>query len=169
MSVVASLFKRVALTLEPLELNMPHTSIRYKFAPVAEYRGVAILENANGNRRSVWNGVEYCTDGKVHFFGHAEAGMLLVLGFETERDAKEILDDCLVGERLLETADGHVQLMSRDECIRLLFRDDPMGLAEALALETSRIWDDDAGVFVRSAERPPWVEDGQHRHKSNKQ
>ena len=115
--VVASLFKRIALTLEPLELNMPHTSIRYKFAPVAEYRGVAILENANGNRRSVWNGVEYCTDGKVHFFGHAEAGMLRVLGFETERDAKEVLDDCLVGERLLQTADGHVQLMSRDECM----------------------------------------------------
>ena len=135
----------------------------HRFIPVAEFQGVAILEK-HGSRRSVWNGVEYCTDGKVYFLGHAEPGMLRVFGLETERDAKEILDDCLVGERLLETADGYVPLMSRDECIRLLFRDDPVAMAEGLALETCRIWDEDAGVFVRAGERPPWVEDGQHRH-----
>ena len=134
------------------------------YAPVAEYRGVAILENANGDRRAEWNGVEYFTDGKVYFFGDGKPGMLRILRFETEREAKEVLDHCLVGERLLKSANGTIRLLSRDECVHLLFQDDPEVMAQGLALEPCRIWDEDAGLFVRTGERQPWVDDGQHRH-----
>jgi hypothetical protein len=38
-----------------------------EFAPVAEYRNVAIMEQ-KGTKRSVWKGKEYKTDGFLYLF-----------------------------------------------------------------------------------------------------
>lgn len=135
------------------------------FAPVAEYRGVAILERT-GTVRAVWNGSEYRTDGKVYvWFQTEEPAQVGMIEFPTERDVKEVLDVALVGERLLNADTGNrYRLLSRGECIAILCRGDPAMMALALAQEPCRTWDEGAGVFVHEGERPPWLEDGPHRH-----
>lgn len=139
------------------------------FAPVAEYRGVVILEQT-GNVRAVWDGKEYRTDGKVYVWFQAdEPGHVGMIEFPTERDVKEVLDAALVGERLLNADQGNVyRLLSREECIAILCRDDPTMMAKALTQEPCRIWDEPAGVFVHEGERSPWLEEGQHRHDASR-
>lgn len=135
------------------------------FAPVAEYRGVAIL-GRRGAVRAVWNGNEYGTDCKVYVWFQTDyPNKVGMIEFPTERDVKDVLDHALVGDRLLQFDSGKVdRLLSRDECIRILCRDDPAMMALALAQEPCRTWDEGAGVFVHEGERPPWLEDGAHRH-----
>lgn len=135
-----------------------------QYAPVAEFRGVGVLER-EGSVRAMWNGTEYATDGKVYAFFQDDPGTVGVLVFPTERDLKEVLDHHLVGERLLATPDGNRhRLLSRDDCIRFLCRNDPVQMAKALATEPCRTWDEAAGVFIRKGERQPLLEDGPHRH-----
>ncbi len=103
------------------------------FAPVAEYRGVAILERT-GTVRAVWNGSEYRTDGKVYvWFQTEEPAQVGMIEFPTERDVKEVLDVALVGERLLNADTGNrYRLLSRGECIAILCRGNPAMMALAL-------------------------------------
>ncbi len=61
------------------------------WTPVAEYRGVAIWEKA-GNRRAVWHGCEYFTDGLSYVFWWDGDGMVAHLGLPDERAARELID-----------------------------------------------------------------------------
>jgi len=63
-----------------------------KYAIVAEYRNVAILERA-GNVKSFWEGREYFTDGRTYIFFKAESADLVGRwSFDNERDAKKFID-----------------------------------------------------------------------------
>lgn len=135
-----------------------------RFAPVIEYKGVGILER-EGDVRAVWNGREYRTDGKVYLFAENSAGLIDIIGLPNERDAKDVLDHALVGDRLLQLdLDTRLRLLSWEECVRLLCRDDQEQFSKAVKREPCRRWDAVAQVFVREGDRPGFIRDGQHRH-----
>jgi hypothetical protein len=134
------------------------------YAPIIEYKGVCILEK-RGHVRAVWNGQEYWTDGSVHLFAEGAPGTINILSVPTERDAKDLLDHALVGDRLLQlNPDTRLRLLSWEACVRLLCRDDSKQLRNALKREPCRRWDAVAQVFVREGDRPGFIRDGQHRH-----
>ena len=135
-----------------------------RFAPVIEYKGVCILEGS-GNLRAVWNGQEYRTDGKVYLFSEEAPGVVGIIVLPNERDAKEVLDHALVGDRILQVEQNtRFRLFSWEECVQLLCRDDPDQLQEALNQTPCRVWDSVAQVFVRVGDHPGFIGDGQHRH-----
>jgi hypothetical protein len=135
-----------------------------RFAPVIEYKGVSILEK-HGNFRAVWNGQEYRTDGKAYLFSEVIPGVVGIIVLPNERDAKAVLDNALVGDRILQVDQNtRFRLFSWEECIRLLCRYDPDQLQEALKQTPCRVWDAVAQVFIREGEHPGFIGDGQHRH-----
>lgn len=131
-----------------------------RYAPVAEYKGVALLER-EGSRRAVWDGAEYGTDGNIYIF--AKNGLAIeILEIPTEQDAKFLLDDRLVGDRLLQIDDDtRLRLLSHVECAHLLCSGDPGMLETALSQQPCTEWCDTAGVFIQAGSS---VSDGQHRH-----
>lgn len=134
------------------------------YAPVIEYRGICILER-QGNVRAVWNGKEYRTDGKAYLFSEGTPGVVGIIALPNERDAKEVLDHALVGDRVLQVDQNtRFRLFSWEECVRLLCSDDPPQLEEALKHKPCRVWDSLAQVFVREGDHPRFIGDGQHRH-----
>jgi hypothetical protein len=65
---------------------------REYFTPVAVWRGVAIFER-RGDKRSVWKGKEYRTDGKVYLWHAVDEkydGQMAVLA--NEEEVKNLLD-----------------------------------------------------------------------------
>jgi hypothetical protein len=118
--------------------------------PIAEYRGAVIIER-EGNKKAVWQGQEYRTDGYVYlifrpgttddFFaeygGGEEApettdGHLAFLPLSNERAAKELLDSI---------PDPTEYFVPHREVCRLL------GVAPKENIRWD--WDEDQGVFVR--------------------
>src|SRR6516225_8351055 len=64
-----------------------------QFAPVAEYRGVCILEK-HGHQRAVWHGREYQTDGMFYVIWWVgdEKKEICALGLPDELACKELID-----------------------------------------------------------------------------
>ena len=120
---------------------------REQYSPVIEYRGVAILER-KGNVRAVWNGREYATDGKLHLMFLSRPDKYGLMSFNSEREAKDFLDVYLA-----QGSDEQRTLLSRPDVLRVLIRDDPETLKEALNREPCRKWDDVAEIFVRNDDR----------------
>ncbi len=61
-------------------------------APVAEYRGIALVER-RGEKRTVWRGVEYRTDGQVHLLKRSAANEKTeIWTLESEKAAKAVID-----------------------------------------------------------------------------
>jgi hypothetical protein len=87
-----------------------------KFAPVASYRGVAILERT-GDKVAVWNGQEYKTDGLTHIWANLENNGIETLGFPHELVAKYFLDSL--------TNDQLQKLCTWEEALRFLHVSDP--------------------------------------------
>lgn len=72
-----------------------HPGERHLFmlAPVAEYRGVALIERP-GDKRTAWEGREYFTDGCIYLMRRSVvAGMCELVGLPSEAIAKEFLDE----------------------------------------------------------------------------
>jgi len=69
-------------------------------APVAEYRGVALCE-INGDKRAVWEGVEYQTDGNIWLIGKgvSEDGFMPMTPCSSEREGKVMIDGMSPAER----------------------------------------------------------------------
>ncbi len=69
-------------------------------ALVAEYRGVALCE-IKGDRRAVWEGVEYQTDGNMWLIGKgvSEDGFMQMTPCDSEREAKTMIDGMSPTER----------------------------------------------------------------------
>jgi len=62
-------------------------------APVAEYRGVALIERP-GNQRTVWEGREYYTDGRIYVMRRSPVeGYCELVGLPSEAIAKAFLDE----------------------------------------------------------------------------
>ena len=62
-------------------------------APVAEYRGVALFER-EGDKLTVWNGIEYYTDGLIWLcYRKLEGDEVRFVGLPDERVAKAYLDE----------------------------------------------------------------------------
>lgn len=60
--------------------------------PVAEYKGIAIVE-VRGDKRASWYGHEYRTDGKTYLLSWEDDKTVEYLGLESERIAKEVIDE----------------------------------------------------------------------------
>jgi hypothetical protein len=60
------------------------------WTPVAEYRGVAILEQG-GDQRTVWQGREYLTDGKTYIW-ILKGEDVVTIGMPDELACKEFID-----------------------------------------------------------------------------
>jgi hypothetical protein len=126
-----------------------------KWAVVAEYKGVAILE-CTGNVPKSYGDHQYTTDGKTYLW--LKGGeQLRTLALESERDVKDYLDT-------LSDTSG---LYSWEEAWQLLIRNDPV---RALATYEGQLvmrrgtdyeWDEARGHFVLPP--PKSIRDGQHR------
>jgi hypothetical protein len=131
-------------------MNKPKIAV----APVAEYRGVAIVE-MSGNKRAVWQGVEYRTDG--HSWLILRPGMeakfhqlfspdkitsstppdnVSMIAPPDERAAKEILDE------VARTGESPTSFF-------LSFREVLMLLGEPARAIPPVKWDEKQGLFVR--------------------
>lgn len=61
-------------------------------APVAEYRGIALVER-RGEKRAVWRGVEYRVDGNIHLLKRSGSDEALeIWTLESEKAAKAVID-----------------------------------------------------------------------------
>lgn len=122
---------------------------RLRIAPVAEYRGVALVEHA-GDKRAVWRGTEYRTDGRVWLYVRpgqeaavrsalgtpaplepSASEFIASIGLPNERTAKELLDTLPVPGALF---------LSVREINRML--------KVAPLKPPARRWDADQGVFM---------------------
>jgi len=90
------------------------------FTPVAEYRGIALVER-RGEKRAVWRGVEYRVDGNIHLLKPTGSDETLeIWTLESESAAKAVIDsmfepdspECDFIERVLTNPpyDGEVGL-----------------------------------------------------------
>ncbi len=71
----------------------------FMLAPVAEYRGVALIERP-GDKRTVWEGREYFSDGCIYLMRRSGVkGMCELIGLSSEAIAKEVLDTRTETER----------------------------------------------------------------------
>lgn len=62
------------------------------FAPVAEYRGIALVER-RGEKRAVWRGVEYRVDGNIHLLKTTGSDETIeIWTLESEIAAKAVID-----------------------------------------------------------------------------
>jgi hypothetical protein len=61
-------------------------------APVAEYRGVAIIEK-RGSVRAIWRGTEYLTDGLTYLMVKPQDDSVNLMGLPTELVCKQFLDE----------------------------------------------------------------------------
>lgn len=123
------------------------------FAPVAEYRNVCVLEK-RGEKRAVWQGQEYLTDGKAYVAYRDEATDVRgAFGFENEGDAKIFID---VFHDAPDTIDPkfHKRLLNYKEVYEALHHTPYIGEVPTY------IFSEADGVFVRAKGAP----DGQHRH-----
>jgi hypothetical protein len=70
------------------------------WSPVAEYLGICIAERG-GDKEKTWQGRTYHTDGLTYITQRPEpnSDAVQVIGFDTEREAKEYIDDLSVAER----------------------------------------------------------------------
>jgi hypothetical protein len=103
--------------------------------PIAEYRGVCVLERG-GDVRAIWQGREYTTDGSSYVMLKPTPGadVIKLLAFPTERMIKQYLDSG-PGSR------GIHLLCSWAEVHRVVGR--------SASREVPRYrWDDFQGVFV---------------------
>lgn len=111
-----------------------------EWAPVAEYRGVALLERP-GNVWKDWQGDQYATDGHIWlWFREGGKG----IGIPSERLAKAHLD---------ELTNPSAVYFSMKECFAML------GVADA-TVHAYR-WDEAKEAFVVD----DGIKDGQHRMK----
>lgn len=61
-------------------------------SPVAEYRGIALVE-MRGEKRAVWRGAEYRTDGRIHLLKRiGDDDAFEVWTLENEKAAKAVID-----------------------------------------------------------------------------
>ena len=102
-------------------------------SPVAEYRGIALCESP-GDKRAVWHGVEYKTDGKVWLIQRGPGESFSMVGFALEADVKDYLDSL---------HDPKAAFLSRDEVLALL-RVDPTTVPRPCTR-----WDEAAQHFVK--------------------
>jgi hypothetical protein len=121
-----------------------------QFSPVAEYRGIAILEKA-GDKRAVWRGHEYATDGLTYVFWWDDDGMMSVLGLPDERAVKELIDAVRDNPEALDAANSiplaDRKYLSWREAMEVLRKEPYTG-------ETPTwYWDDLAGHFFRAEDR----------------
>ncbi len=112
-----------------------------KIAPVAEYRGRALVEVA-GKHRAVWRGTEYATDGKTYLVSEESEGSMLFHPFDTELAAKEFLDQVANGE--VATRVGPLTLDTFLTCRRVCGILRITYCSETVA----RHWDENQGVFI---------------------
>ena len=61
-------------------------------APVAEYKGVAIIEK-RGSVRAVWRGIEYFTDGLTYLMVKPQDDSVNLMGLPNELVCKQFLDE----------------------------------------------------------------------------
>lgn len=121
---------------------MPQTLL----SPIAEYRGVCIIER-NGDVPREWNGVKYTTDGKVYLaLDLKDPDHPGLMAYENERKIKELLDQLSDYER------SKFYSLKRfwGECLRQPSRTDAVPEYE---------WDDAQGRFVTAK----GVKDGMRR------
>jgi hypothetical protein len=117
----------------------------FLFSPVAEYRGVAILER-RGDKRAAWMGKEYQTDGWCYVFARSGTKDILTLGLPCEREAKEVIDALIAGP--VEGMPPVEDLLSYHQVLKVL--DVPSEHLEAYRRAELRWrWDDIQGVFVQ--------------------
>ena len=127
------------------------------FAPVAEYRNVAVLEK-RGDKRAVWQGQEYLTDGKAYVaYRDAATDVRGAFGFESEGDAKTFID---VFHDTPDTIDPNFlkRLLNYKEVYEALHNTPYIGEVPMY------IFNESEGVFVRAN----GARDGQHRHGGQK-
>ena len=107
-------------------------------AVVAEYRGRALIERP-GNNRTVWEGREYFTDGKMYVMRRSDQpGMCQLIGLPSEPVAKAFLD-----ERSEEELEEYYSLPEAEESL---------GLDEFNRRINAQLkwkWDDKQQVFVQ--------------------
>ena len=105
-------------------------------APVAEYSGVALFER-EGDKLTVWNGIEYYTDGLIWLcYRKLEGDEVRFVGLPDERVAKAYLD---------EHPDPATEFFSVQEMSTML-RVPP----DQQPPTPCTVWDEAAGHFVRN-------------------
>lgn len=128
-----------------------------KYAIVAEYRGVALLEKA-GDVRSVWNGKEYFTDGRTYvFFKSDDAEFMGLWSFDSERVAKAFIE-CYRDTPEELPADYQRPLLNYKQMYEVLHRKPYEGEPPIYA------FNEEIGAFTLI----DGIRDGQHRHKGIK-
>ena len=133
-----------------IEEGQPH-----QYAIVAEYRGVAILER-RGDKRAVWQGQEYFTDGRSYVAWRHDNRMGS-FAFADERDTKSFIDAIKDFPETIPEEYKRV-LMNYREMYQTLMRKSLRGEVPQY------VFDETAGVFIMMN----GVRDGQHRHKGLK-
>jgi hypothetical protein len=125
------------------------------WSPVAEYRGIAILEKA-GDKRTVWHGHEYFTDGLTYVFWRAEDGVIGQFGLPNERVVKDLIDEVRDNPTLLD-AENDLPLAGREY---LDWRDAwEVVTKQPWKGETPKwYWGEKAGHFFRAEDRLKDVE-----------
>lgn len=122
------------------------------FAPVAEYRNVAIMEQ-KGTKRSVWKGKEYKTDGFLYLFERAQDGNHIgIIQLKCEKDAKIVIEAIAEPKQCLSYVEALELLQTPPDAIER-YRKNPSQWA----------WDELQECFIEA------VSDGQHRLKGKLQ
>lgn len=126
-----------------------------KYAIVAEYRSVALLEKA-GTVSRFWQGKEYFTDGKTYLFFKTDTAERMGLwAFHNERDAKVFIDS-YHDEEIPDSFQK--PLLNYKEMYQVLHQKPHVGEVPVY------IFNEETGVFTFFN----GVRDGQHRHKGIK-
>ena len=112
-------------------------------APVADYRGIAIVE-MDGDRRAVWEGTEYATDGLFHVAWLDQTGSnWRFVGFPSERIARDFIDEYIEGRCDPKTAEyvRNCRPIGQAEMLVLL------GVSPEDIVPVAYVWDDAEGHF----------------------
>lgn len=122
------------------------------YAIVAEYRDVAILEK-RGDKRAVWKGKEYFTDGLAYIAYDGGGDDRGLLGLENELQVKQFIDAFRDHHHELPE---HFRkpLMTYKQVWQYLYKRPFRGTVPLY------VFDEMQGVFTRI----DGVRDGQHRH-----
>jgi hypothetical protein len=123
------------------------------FSPVAEYRGIALIER-HGNKGAAWLGKDYKTDGRTYLFTWAEEEQVATFGLPNERAAKEFIDSLRDCPEEITGEDGQQDALLTGGRY-LNFKEAYLLLAKKpwTGEIPSWLWDEGAGVFVRPEEQ----------------
>tara|TARA_R110002111_G_scaffold100976_6_gene156458 strand:+ start:18268 stop:18756 length:489 start_codon:yes stop_codon:yes gene_type:complete len=136
------------LSQDKKEITMTQTQAKY--SPVAEYKGIALVEK-DGDIRTSWKGTTYFTDGNIHLWmkceddnkdEHLTRIILPSDGYSAEANAKDFIDEMNEYER-----EQYLNYVEAFEALDATA--DQLAAAKERCKNIEDIFDEGQGVFVQ--------------------